>query len=317
MRNQACLLVVQGFMLQLILCCAASAAPPEPRGYYVLQSGRTDAPIPNDLLENPHLEGFVLRRMWAQVNPEPGQYEWSYLDREIARAKQHGKKLQLIVFSGAATPGWVYEAGAKSLSFTDFRKAVIPLRMPTPWDEIMLQKYETFVSTFGDRYNREAAVTLVHAGGPTRFSVEFHLPREVSELPDYTPQKLISAWERCIKTYARAFPDKNISLNASQVFTAADGLADQIIGVAQPVLGKRLALQHDALAAKTTARFATQRMIADYSQRGIRTGFEMLSPSKEARFGGPFMRAVELARQSKGQYLNIYSSDVAAITDRF
>lgn len=290
-----------------------SAAPPEPRGYYVLQSGRTDAPISRHLLENPHLQGFVLRRMWAQVNPAPGQYDWSYLDREIARAKQHGKKIQLIMFSGAATPGWVYEAGAKSLTFSDFRKAVVPLRMPVPWDEVMLQKYETFVAAFGSRYNGEPAITLVHAGGPTRFSVEFHLPREVADLPDFKSQKLITAWQRCVRAYAQAFPDKNIALNVSQVFTAADKLAQQVIGTAQPLLGPRLTLQHDALAAKTTARFVTQRLIALYGERGVRIGFEMLSPAKEARFGGPFMRAVDTARGVKAQYLNIYSSDVAEI----
>ena len=293
---------------------AEEPAIPEPRGFYVLQSGRGDDGVPDEVLASANLEGVVLRRRWRDVHPNPDKYDWRYLDREIGRIKQHGKKVQLLIFTGADAPDWLYEAGARPLKFFDPRKGFGWFTMPVPWDEVMLTHYEAFIQALGDRYDAEPAVTLVHAGGPTRLSLEFHLPREVAELRDWSPDKLKAAWDRSIRATAAAFPHKNIALNVSQVLKASDGLAPAIVERGAELLGKRLTVQHDALAAKTTDRFATHSLVAGYAQRGGRIGFEMLSKSSEARFGGDFAKAVEVGKAAGARYLNIYPADLPLLT---
>ena len=292
-------------------CRAAEpAAEDEPRGYYVLQSARGAAPVPETILTNPWVRGIVLRRKWKDVNPAPEKFDWTYLDGEIARIKKHGKLVQLLVFTGVESPDWVYEKGARRLSFFDGRKGFGRFTMPVPWDEKMLAAYEAFLSALGERYNSEPAVTLVHIGGPTRLSLEFHMPREVTALPDWTPQRLTAAWLRSVRAASAAFPDKNLALNVSPAVQSNDGVAAAVVAGASEILGPRLALQHDALSAKTSERYSIHALIVANGSQGKRIGFEMLCESRLPRFGGSLERAIEIARAAKARYVNVYAADV-------
>ena len=293
---------------------AADRQIPEPRGYYVLQSGRGNELVSDKLLTSPFLEGVVLRRRWRDVQPAAEKFDWGYLDREIGRAKVHGKKVQILIFTGADAPDWLYVAGARPLKFFDPRKGFGWFTMPVPWDDVMLTHYEKLMAALGRRYDAEGAITLVHVGGPTRLSLEFHLPREVSELDDWAPDRLLGAWDRSIRATAAAFPHKNIALNVSKVFHGSDGMAPSIAKRGVEILGRRATLQHDALAAKTAPGFPTHSLISEFGRRGCRIGFEMLSESGEQRFGGEFRSAVEIGRAAGAQYLNIYAADAPLLT---
>jgi len=52
---------------------------------------------------------------------------------------------------------------------------------------------------------RRAVADAGARGGPTRYSVEFHLPTEVTRLADWSPDKVIAAWDRCVRAYDAAF----------------------------------------------------------------------------------------------------------------
>lgn len=51
--------------------------------------------------------------MWADINPQEGKYDWSNLDRWIAKARAGGQDILYTLF---ATPSWASSRGAKSVN---------------------------------------------------------------------------------------------------------------------------------------------------------------------------------------------------------
>jgi polysaccharide biosynthesis protein PslG len=51
--------------------------------------------------------------MWADLNPQEGKYDWSTLDRWIAKARAGGQDIMYTLF---ATPSWASSGGSKSVN---------------------------------------------------------------------------------------------------------------------------------------------------------------------------------------------------------
>src|SRR5579862_3784659 len=81
-------------------------------GLYAL--GRVDEKI----LENRNVDGVTLRFWWDKIEPSEGQFNWTAVDRDIARVRAHGKKVSITVAAGYGTPAWVYAAGAAPFKFS-------------------------------------------------------------------------------------------------------------------------------------------------------------------------------------------------------
>jgi len=76
--------------------------------------------------QNPNLTGVFIRLRWDEVNPRPGVYDWTAMDREIEKAVRQGKLYSLSFKAGSkGTPQWIFDpaiAGAnvvKRLTFQD------------------------------------------------------------------------------------------------------------------------------------------------------------------------------------------------------
>jgi len=122
-----------------------------------------------------------------------------------------------------------------------FRTAARRLVRDAVLGSVMLDYYET---SCGLRRATTRAVADAGARGrPTRYSVEFHLPTEVTRLADWSPdsdRRLGS----CVRAYDAAFPSKNISLNLSSG-ERERRRGPHRFGNAVALLGSRASLQHD------------------------------------------------------------------------
>ena len=71
-----------------------------------------------DPKEYPFLKGFSFNGSWADIEREPGVFDWSGLDRAVERALQHKMYLYLSLNLGPDAPKWIYAQGVPKV-FTD------------------------------------------------------------------------------------------------------------------------------------------------------------------------------------------------------
>ena len=62
----------------------------------------------NDVRNNLNMRWFKLQVRWDEMEPEPGQYDWTQLDIAITEASEYGLKIML---SMVTTPHWAREPG--------------------------------------------------------------------------------------------------------------------------------------------------------------------------------------------------------------
>ena len=198
-------------------------------GLYAL--GRVDEKI----LANPNVDGLTLRFWWNKIEPAEGQFNWTAVDRDIAKARAHGKKVSITVAAGYGTPAWVYAAGAVPFKFSWSKVWGPPLcsqqNLPVPWDPVYLSKWRAFVHQMGMRYDSNPTVVLIKITGVNGGTGETNLPRMRSKTIErgghsctvsddlaewqrvgYTPENLIHGWKAIAEAFSQSFPHKKISI---------------------------------------------------------------------------------------------------------
>ena len=291
---------------------AAASTLRLPSGNYLMRPDTGTLSLPSSLLTNPNISGFVLRDVWRLVNPAPGVYDWSRLDAAIATVTAAGKQFKLVVYPGVESPSWIYAAGARSMTFQEtgaFRPAGT-YTMPVPWDPVMLSAYGDLLREMGRHFGDNPALVAVGVGGPTRYSLEMHLPPEVLNLPDASVAALTQAWQTVLEAYKSSFADVPAALHLANPFHFSDGIASAVAQKAVEILGDHLLLQHDALSAKSDLpSYNIHQMVSAYSLAGVHAGFEELTASNQARFGGSFEVAWQRLVAARGEYLDMYVPD--------
>jgi len=293
---------------------AAAAAVRMPSGNYLLRPGTGNLRITATALANQNIAGFVLRDNWLNVNPAPGVYDWSRIDAAVQQITAAGKQFKLTVFTGVQAPAWLYQQGARAMTFVENgpNRPSGTYTMPVPWDPVMLEHYGDLLEEMDRHFGSNPALVSVSLGGPTRYSLEMHLPQEVLALPDYSPAAIRGAWDTVFNKYAELFPNVPGVLHVSNPTTALDGIALQVALDAVNILGQRAILQHDALSAKPgLPTYNVHQLISQYGLSGINVGFEELSASNQERFGGGFDAAWQRLTQVKAKFLDLYAPDDA------
>jgi hypothetical protein len=62
-------------------------------GVYFL--GTANVPISTTNYSNPNISGAVVRVRWNDLEPSPGNFNWTFVDGEIAKAITYNKKISL------------------------------------------------------------------------------------------------------------------------------------------------------------------------------------------------------------------------------
>ncbi|HTY55469.1 MAG TPA: beta-galactosidase [Candidatus Binataceae bacterium] len=227
---------VVGLMAVCIISAETAAYRPVWAGSYppvggVYALGRFDEKV----LASPYVDGLTLRFWWDKLEPSEGHFNWEPIDRDIARARSHGKKVSITVAAGYNTPAWVYTAGAKPFMFRWTKIWGPPLcseqRLPVPWDPVYLAKWGAFVHQMGLRYDPDPAVVLIKITGVNSGTGETNLPRERGKTIErkgqscttsddlaewqrvgYSPENLIRGWKQIADAFSQSFPHKKISI---------------------------------------------------------------------------------------------------------
>src|SRR5689334_14663722 len=74
-----------------------NASVPTPAGIFVC---RGPGPTPDREVDYPFIDGWLVRPGWDAVEPKDGQFDWSYVEGEIATAKRLKKRITLTILGG-------------------------------------------------------------------------------------------------------------------------------------------------------------------------------------------------------------------------
>jgi hypothetical protein len=184
--------------LTLVIAHPSVTTAQAPVKIFALQRPDADPKPELPELKDPQVYGLSWRFKWATIEPEEGHYNWEVIDKAVEITSKAGKKAMLRVTAGINTPAWVYQAGAQPFEFpkTDLahpENYPANLRMPLPWDEVYLTKWEGFINAFGKRYNAKPDIYSVQMTGGGHIG-EMNLPKAHDKWRQigYSDEKLIN-----------------------------------------------------------------------------------------------------------------------------
>ena len=283
----------------LVICGEEARAAVD---WYVLLSAQNQ-PDSGPYLAHDNNDGVSLRRRWREVNPAPGVYDWSYLDREMQKVVSSGKGCMIRILAGVHAPDWIYAAGAQPFNTSSGV-------MPVPYDPVMLNWWHTFVRAMGARYGGVPNLRGVHVAGPTWRSAEMHMPRNLRDLRGYSHAKLINAWNQTVAVYAAAFPRASIVLNLSGAVQPGDKIPESVASTAVFGLFGRAALQFNAMKCDSNLNWRIPNLLATYASMNVTTGAQMVSTfNSEATV----LCAIAQTSYFGADYVEVYSSDSPSV----
>jgi len=215
----------------------------------------------------------------------------------------------------------VFQAGVKEIRYklaSRYRQNTPEMRIPPLWDELYLKKWTALVRALGRRYGSNDTIALVHITGATGNGLEMQLPAEAEQRfkeLGYTPEKVITAWQRIIDAYADAFPDKPLDIDIHPVF-GTTRVAEEEAAYGSMKLGKRFGVFGGWLSGKSATEdryHAGMHPIAErYGKRGFSAwqmiGNETRQPERFAK--GGLRTAIEQGLHWNSRYFEIWVADV-------
>jgi hypothetical protein len=195
---------------------AASAHAQIPRGVFSLAGAGSIAN--ENVLANPDVVGVVIRQDWADLEATEGQFNFSFLDSEVARATAAGKQVILRISTQAHKPDWVtsavQDAGGTFFTFDDNG---VETAIPVFWDPTFLAKKKAMIVALGAHFATSPAVRIVWASFANATSEDWNVPHTDADVLNwfaagYTTEKLLDAGKQIIDTTMAAFPNQYVSL---------------------------------------------------------------------------------------------------------
>ncbi len=250
----------------LLLLSSTALAQSDLRGIYVYtndvsQVTKATSSQLTSSFSIPGVDGVAVVIGWNAIEPAMGQYQWTILDQWISQVSALGKKIDLVVPTGSATPAWLFQpppsgAGAKELDFTisphsGATGVCDPDNIAPPWDPAYLTQFDSMLAALSAHLKSAGtynAITLLRLTGINRTTEETRLPREsaqstglacVSDATSmwlqagYKPSLVVQSWTSILNSFQRSFPDKPFSVSLIPTSGAFPAIAEN--GTVVPV----------------------------------------------------------------------------------
>lgn len=249
---QLCLLVCFSMGVALLQSEVSFAVESGPKGIFI-SGGRYQQPA---VLKSDFVDGALIRVRWSVLEPRPGQFDWGYLEGEIAKVKKAGKKYTLAVVSGPSAPQWLYD----ELSVPNFtysfnspygsKKRSRSHTLPLPWDAQYLERWFKVIEAVGARYNDDPDLYLVHITNSSQNGFEMQLPmsrgargKSKSNVPDWSDYgfsraKYVTAVKKVMDAFAEAFPRQFLDLEIHSVLKDST-IPAELVDYGASTIGKR------------------------------------------------------------------------------
>jgi hypothetical protein len=197
-------------------------------------------PINASAIEKPYVDGAAVVMRWDEIEPTPGNYEWTDVDTVFRAVIAKHKKLVVGVTTGSWTPAWLYGPGygATKVVFSSYDHSngncSSDFVQPVVWDPVFPREYGKAMKALADHLkdlpgaapgSAYDAVQMVKLSGLNLTTEELRLnahpaggpchepdTTEIWKAAGYTPSKLLGAWRETAAVIERAFPDKILNV---------------------------------------------------------------------------------------------------------
>ena len=247
MRNQRSAVVPKASLACrafLIASCASivSASPDAPRGLFCScpPTNTNSHSVLEDVAALDHVDGTLLRVGWDALEPTPGDYDWSLLDAELARAEQFDTDVALAIVLGNSAPAWLEQAGAETITVTFFDQT---FERYVPWDSVLLSNWTEMIARAGARYDGHPRIKIVHITHETGNGFEMQLRGTLADWQTvgYTHERYTDSYKAVIDAFAAAFPSHPLDVDVHPVLDS-DAVAQDVAEYGLATIGQRFGI---------------------------------------------------------------------------
>jgi len=199
----------------------ASTGYPCPRGLYVLDSSVGTTNINGvsmrdaNIRTNACVTGYALRAGWSDMEPAPGQFDFTLIDWNVRRLTVAGKKLSLLFMN--TDPAWLAETPGTTTWF-DASTGVNRLRA-VPWDPFLLTRFEVFLHALaehtidGVKFKDHPVLAVVNAGlAGAKLAIRDPSPVLLRTMSNYSRANLTDAVLRNLRAAVTNFPAQFVQI---------------------------------------------------------------------------------------------------------
>ncbi len=138
-----------------------SLLPPIQKG--IISTGSKGIPIPQGIIDNSLVDGFMVIAAWSDVEISEGNFDWSFIDSEIDRASAGNKKVRIAIHTGGSDiPTWVMQNYPKIKEiFVYDKRTFIKRYQPAYWDTQFIEIKSNFFKAIADRYSDNSSVFAI------------------------------------------------------------------------------------------------------------------------------------------------------------
>ena len=202
--------------LGLLISTAHGATVQVPKGVFcLLPSGKGAA---QEALDNPNVKGISIRFDWASLEPTEGQFDFSFLDSEVAKAAAAGKVVMLRIMTQGGKPAWVTTAVKnKNGKFFTWDDGGVVSSIPVFWNGTFLKKKKNMINALGAHFASNPTVVMVSCSFANASSEDWSVPHTDEDITNwlavgYKTSKMLNAGKGIIDTTMAAFPNQVVTM---------------------------------------------------------------------------------------------------------
>ena len=99
-----------------------------------------------DTSKFPFIKGEADRVQWRQLEPKPGEYDWSTMDSHIRNAAKGNYYYYFVLWTGPHSPGWIYEQGVPRVAVNGGKSEYYPYYL----DQHYINYFHRFIGKLAD-----------------------------------------------------------------------------------------------------------------------------------------------------------------------
>lgn len=122
----------------------------------------------------PYLGGFVVRADWKDLEPRPGVFNFSEIDRQVGSATANGYGVKFRIYAGDVAPDWAKGIGGPPMPFYDHMRKM-KSTLGRFWDPGYQMAWQGVQTALADRYDSNPTVREVNVSGTCVESAEVSL----------------------------------------------------------------------------------------------------------------------------------------------
>ncbi len=252
---------------------------------FILQPGDGREIGTNDI-NRPKVEGMTIRFRGDWIRPSKTRWDFSFIDRCVARMEKANKLFSLLPMSGDNTAQWLVDSLVSSEKLND---------APLPWAQANIDYVVSYYEALGKRYGNHQLCEDVHITGGTRGSTS----EEMHADPKWGTKnnaRIIGAYIDFIDAAARAFPTQTLWLAISGQ-KAARGYVNGVVEFGIREIGGRFGVKNNSLKSDTSLTADHNTIVVNAAKRGTRMGFEM-ARAQGSKLSKAIANANTLAKQA-------------------